>query len=181
MSDMEKPDTSRTPKFSIMQFEQILRGQGVYEALCCVNQLSAHRFTALYAFDGPLLKNICLVDKQNETIRKTDTVRVRDSYCMYVRTIRKTFIVPNALTDKRVQDHPQRAIIQSYCGIPLMHPKKHMIGSVCHFDFEPVPCPDQDVLCLEAIGPVLSAWLEQNLEQSKADGKSADGRFHDEQ
>jgi GAF domain-containing protein len=143
------------------QFKSLLQDQGIYEALRFINSTSVHRFTALYAIEGPILRNICLVDKEDEAIRQMDSIKVVDSYCLYVRNSNQKFITPNSLEDPRVAGHPKQASIQSYCGIPLVSARA-MLGTLCHFDFVPLAYTEDEVLLLEMISPILVAWLENN-------------------
>jgi hypothetical protein len=146
------PDSAR--------FKNLLRDEGIYEALNFLNSKSAHRFTALYSLEGATLKNICLVDKENASIRQMDSVKVSDSYCLYVRDSGQKFITPDSLHDDRVQGHPKQATIQSYCGMPLVGDQA-MLGTLCHFDFVPLAYTDEEVTLLESVSPILVSWLEE--------------------
>ena len=150
------------PTTHYVQFKTLLHKKGIYEAIRFINSKSVHRFTALYIFDKSLLRNICFVDKQNETIRSVDAINVTDSYCLYVRNSGQKFITPDSLDDERTQGHPKQATIQSYCGIPLMG-AHGLLGTLCHFDFTPLEYTTEEVWLLEKITPTLVHWLETNL------------------
>jgi GAF domain-containing protein len=143
-------------------FKTLLEEAGVFEALRFVNSKSAHRFTALYAFDGPLLRNVCLVDKENNSVRRMDSCNVTDSYCLYVRNSNQKFVMPDSLSDERVAEHPKREVIQSYCGMPLINEQSTLLGTICHFDFSPIPYTDEEVDILEMIAPDLVHELEKS-------------------
>ena len=144
-------------------FQTLLQQKGVFEALHFINSKSVHRFTALYCFDGPILRNVCLVDKNNDSIRKMEAIEVADSYCLYVRGTGRKFLVPDSLVDGRVLGHPKREIIRSYCGVPLNKANALMIGTICHFDFQPVPCLEEEMKLLELISPSLVDTLVTSL------------------
>lgn len=146
-------------KTDALHFKNLLREQGIVEALRFLNSKSAHRFTALYAIDGAILRNICLVDKENDAVRRAESIKVTDSYCLYVRNSGQKFITPESLRDERLQDHPKQATIQSYCGMPLVGDKA-MLGTLCHFDFTPLAYTEEEILLLERITPDLVTWLE---------------------
>lgn len=76
-----------------------MQEKGILDALRFINAQSQHRFTALYAFEGPVLKNICLVDKEDVSVSRMDSIKVVDSYCLYVRNSGQQFVVPNSLMD----------------------------------------------------------------------------------
>lgn len=144
------------------QFRSLLQTQGIMDALRFINGLSQHRFTALYAFEGHVLRNICLVDKDDVSVSKMDSIKVLDSYCLYVRNSGQQFIVPNSMDDQRVSGHPKQAAIQSYCGMPLAT-KTAMLGTLCHFDFSPIAYTDDEIFLLEAISPLIVSWLEDHM------------------
>ena len=78
-----------------------------------------YRFTAIFLFDGDMLRNVCLVDKQNPEVTHGPDQPVTDSYCIYVQRTGETFGVDRSLTDERVAGHPKRERYQSYYGVPL--------------------------------------------------------------
>jgi GAF domain-containing protein len=142
-------------------FRSLLAESGIYEALKCINTLAVHRFTALYGFDGPMLRNVCLIDKENPEIYGMDDLPVDQSYCLYVRNSNQTFITENSIIDTRVTGHPKQESIQSYCGMPLIAPNGSMLGTICHFDLKPINFTDDEVHLLETITPDLVTWLEK--------------------
>ncbi len=145
------------------RFKDLLKQEGLFEAVRFLNSKSVHRFTALYVFDGPMLRNVCLVDKENDSVRQMDTIEITESYCVFVRNSGQTFIVPDSLVDERVQGHPKQATIQSYCGLPLLKSSgTQLVGTVCHFDFTPNPYSDDEVLLLEMVTPALVDALESS-------------------
>jgi len=148
-------------------FTTLLKEKGIYDALRFINEKSSHRFTALYAFDGPVLHNICLVDKQDSSIRQMNSIDIAHSYCFYVRDSGQKFIVPDSLADERVAGHPKQATIQSYCGMPLMNSSHEMLGTLCHFDFIPLAYTDAEVRLLELVSPAIVGWLEDSQMQNR--------------
>ena len=145
------------------QFKTLLRNKGIFEALKFLNSRSSHRFSALYIFDGASLKNVCLVDKENDSVRQMETISVTDSYCFFVRDSGQKFITPDSLSDSRVQGHPKQEAIQSYCGMPIVGGDM-MLGTLCHFDFSPLDYSEAEVDLLEQITPELARWLQSNIQ-----------------
>jgi GAF domain-containing protein len=155
------PTNSRTDS---AQFKHLLSGRGLLEAVRFLNSRSVHRFTALYAFEDRMLRNVCLVDKEDDSVRQMDTIEITQSYCLFVLNSGQKFIVPDSREDQRVEGHPKRESIQSYCGMPLVDSStSEMIGTLCHFDFLPTPYSDDEVLLLERVAPTLVRWLQNNL------------------
>ena len=128
---------------------------GVRGAVTYLNSLTEHRFTSLYRFDGPTLRNITFFDRENPTVESCDDIPVEASYCVFVRDLATSFMVDDAMRDARVSNHPKKATVQSYCGVPLLDRNGKMFGSICHFDFEPRSISDRDVELLEYMARLL--------------------------
>jgi GAF domain-containing protein len=56
-----------------------------------------------------------------------------------------------------VENHPKQETIQTYCGVPLINREGEMIGSACHFDFNPGRITDTDVELLEYLAILLQS------------------------
>ncbi|HEX8550949.1 MAG TPA: GAF domain-containing protein [Abditibacteriaceae bacterium] len=145
------------------RFKAVLEEEGIFEALSFINSKSVHRFTALYIFDAPALRNVCLVDKQDSTVRQSEPIEITDSYCLFVRDSGEKFITIDSLSDERVKEHPKRALIQSYCGLPLTNVDGATLGTVCHFNFDPIPYTDDELILLEMASPTIVDWIEKSL------------------
>lgn len=128
----------------------------VRDALRYMNGLTAFRFTALYRFDQDRLSNRVFYDREHPDVQTTETIPVEASYCIYVRNNRGPFLVADSLADGRLADHRKRQEVRSYCGVPLVDEHGWMYGSLCHFDFEPHPLQETDVLLLEDIATLLA-------------------------
>lgn len=138
------------------QIRRMVRSGDVRGALKHLNGLTDHRFTALYRFDDETLRSQYFFDRENPEQEATEDIPVLASYCVYVRDTADVFEVGNSLTDPRVAGHPKRQQVLSYCGVPLCDVNGQAIGSICHFDFQPVASDDTTVALLEAAAAVLS-------------------------
>jgi hypothetical protein len=49
-----------------------------------LNDRVPYRYTAIFAFEGEMLHNICLIDKDNSTITNCSDQSITESYCMYI-------------------------------------------------------------------------------------------------
>jgi GAF domain-containing protein len=49
--------------------------------------------------------------------------------------------------------------VRSYCGVPLVDDDGHMFGTICHFDYGPLPISDDSVALMEAVAPLLKRDL----------------------
>lgn len=140
---------------AVARFREILGTEGVRPALHYLNGQSAHRFTAVFRFEGGTLRNLHMIDREDHTVERCADQPVLDSYCIYVRRTAEKFITGDSTRDDRVSGHPKQNVVQSYCGIPLMEEDGTLFGTICHFDFEPVPFGDDEVLLLEDVTPLL--------------------------
>jgi GAF domain-containing protein len=120
------------------QFRARLEADGLWAAMKWLNERVPYRFTAVFAFEGQSLHNVCLVDKQNPNVTNCPNQLITESYCVYIHRSSERFAVEHAMLDKRVEDHPKRQSFQCYYGIPLFDSNGRVIGTVCHFDKEPV-------------------------------------------
>ena len=133
-----------------------LVGEGdVRAALKYLNSLTPHRFTGLYLFDDPKLKNKYIVDAENLDVETLPDVPLTATYCSFARSKGEVLSIEDSLKDDRVQGHPARNEIISYCGVPLQDKSGEIYGTVCHFNYEPVRISDFNVELLEAVAPLL--------------------------
>jgi GAF domain-containing protein len=125
---------------------QFLLAQGKFDrATELLNDTAPYRFTALYRIAGGALQNLVVYDRAKGAAQRWDTIPLGESYCDYVNRARDAFIVEDSASDPRVEGHAKRAVVHAYCGVPLLGVSGELLGTVCHFDFDPVPL-DQDAL-----------------------------------
>lgn len=138
------------------KFDATIKADGLWAAMRWINDRVPYRFTAIFAFDGDMLRNICLVDKQNAGITHCPKQPITDSYCVYIHRSGKRMSVEDALLDKRVDGHPKRSAYQCYYGIPLLGSDGKLLGTVCHFDTAPVRVTDDIVSVLDDLAPLIA-------------------------
>lgn len=73
----------------------------------------------------------------------------------FVRHSDGTFTVSNSMEDVRLEHHSKRTIVRSYCGVPLHNEAGKVFGTICHFDFHPMPITDSIIELMEALAPLL--------------------------
>ena len=138
------------------QFKAKLEADGLWTAMKWLNDSVPYRFTAVFSFEGEDLHNVCLVDKQNPNVTTCPDQSITESYCIYIHRSSERFIVEQAMLDKRVEDHPKRQSFQSYYGIPLFGSNGRVIGTVCHFDKEPVHVTADCASALDDVGVLIA-------------------------
>jgi GAF domain-containing protein len=138
------------------KFKMTLEADGLSAAMRWLNDRVPYRFTAIFAFDRDMLRNICLIDKQNQNITKCSDQPLTESYCLYVRRSGERFSVEEASLDGRVAGHPKRQSFQCYYGIPVFNSKGKMLGTVCHFDSMPVRVTEEVATALDDLAPLIA-------------------------
>lgn len=144
---------------------ELLLDADVLGALRYVNGLGHYRFTGLYVFESGQARSWYLVDRDeldpDESLLK---IPLSDTYCAFVKELHAPFVVADAMTDERLALHPSRTAVRSYCGAPLLDAFGRSIGSLCHFDFDPI-LPEagafQDDEMLEAVAGLFSQKLAE--------------------
>ena len=140
---------------AVARFREILDAGGVRPALRYLNGLGPHRFTAVFRFEGGTLRNLHLIDRDDPGVERCPDQPVLESYCVYVRDSARKFLTERANEDERVAGHPKQPVVQSYCGFPLMEDDGTLFGTICHFDYDPVPFAEDEVFLLETAAPML--------------------------
>ncbi len=132
---------------------------GLVAALRTLNARSAHRFTAVYRVDGATLRNVALVDAEDDQVQIGEDVPLAASYCSLVTAGDRTFTTEDAREDDRLRQHPARAAVRSYCGVVLRDAEGRPVGTLCHFDLSPCDIPVSEIPLLEAMAPHVAARL----------------------
>ena len=146
---------------AMSEVRKLLSDHDVRAALKYLNSLTPHRYTGMYIFEDPVLRNRYIVDKLNPDLESAQDVPDTATYCVFTRAKGDLFTVTDALQDERLAGHPKRAEIRSYTGVPLLDNRGDVFGTVCHFDHDVVPISDQTVHLLEAIAPLLKSGQPQ--------------------
>lgn len=143
---------------SLRHLKAVLRAGDLRGAVIYLNSLTRHRFTSLFRFDGGMLRNAVFFDRENPEQDHCDDLPVLASYCVFVRDRGETFRIGDSRHDERLGDHPKRAHVRSYCGVPLLDERGRMFGTLCHFDMEPREISPENVALMEAIAPLLPGY-----------------------
>ena len=146
---------------ALSEIRSYIANHDVRSALQYLNSLTPHRFTGMYIFEDPVLKNRYIVDKLNPGMESVDDVPDTATYCVFTRAKEDVFSVTDAMEDERLEGHPKRGEIRSYTGVPLLDDQGDVFGTICHFDHEVVEISDQNVHLLEAIAPLLRSGQPQ--------------------
>ena len=75
----------------VEKFRATLKSDGLRGAIRWLNEGVPYRFTAIFAFDGEVLRNVCLVDKEDPLVTTCADLPISESYCIYVRQSMRPF------------------------------------------------------------------------------------------
>ena len=141
------------------QFHAAMEAGGVAKALEFLNSRTGYRYTAIFRFEGDVMRNIWLYDRLGEDGANFSSVPLGDSFCQYVMA-ENGFSTSDSSSDERLSSHAYRGILNSYVGLPLSRNPGSIYGTFCHFDFSPQAVPDNELLFLESVTPELMRYLE---------------------
>lgn len=140
----------------VARFSQLLRDQGLHAALGFLNARTRHRFTGVYRFDPPLLRSVCLFDRENPLLRTAVDTLMRETYCSLVGASQSPMVISDSHLDSRVQRHPALHGVRAYQGVPLVDDGGACVGSLCHWDPRPRLVPEEEIPLLERVAPLVS-------------------------
>lgn len=133
-----------------------MAADGLWAAMRWLNATAPYRFTAIFAFEGDMLHNLCLIDKEDPGITHCADQPITESYCIYIHRSGEQFCIEQALHDHRVHGHPKQRSYQCYYGIPLLGADGRLLGTVCHFDTTAVPVSGDVVTALDDLAPIIA-------------------------
>lgn len=137
-------DTER----AFAEFERTLHAHGARAALAYLVGLTSYRFIGIFRFSEGMANAAIHYDRENPEILHIDEVPDTATYCCYVRDTRGAFTTVDSLHDRRLAEHPKRAAVRAYCGVPVMDSEGVLLGTLCHYDVVPRAADQLDLLLL---------------------------------
>ena len=142
------------------RFSDTLQNAGLRAALAYLLGLTDYRFIAIFRYEEGMANAAVYFDRENPEVMAVDEVPDRATDCCYVRDSRGVFKTADAMHDPRLEDHASRAVVQSYCGVPVMTPDGEVLGTLCHYDLVP---RDPEQIDIGLMLQVASRLAQQNL------------------
>lgn len=142
-------------------FRSALRAEGLHAALGVLNRRTEHRFTGVYRFAEPTLRNLLLFDRETPDVRVGADSPMEATYCSIVGEIESPFWTRDARGDARVAAHPARDEVISYCGVLLRTPEGERFGTLCHFDVRAREVPRRELSVLSAVAGLVVEHLPE--------------------
>lgn len=140
-------------------FERVLEEKGLHGALCVLNATTPYRLTGVYRFQEGLVRSVLLFDRKNPELTVGVDVPWNDSYCRLVAEDGRRCEIANSLTDVRLRSHAAREAVQAYVAVLLKTPDGMPLGTLCHYDLQPVEPPADILDALERVAPVVERGL----------------------
>lgn len=144
-------------------FEQTLREQGISPALQVLNRSTPYRLTGIYRFDGDIVRSVILFDRKNPHLKVGEDVPWMDSYCRMAAEDGRRLEITDAPRDPRLVAHAAREAVQAYAAVLLKTPTLLPLGTLCHYDLQPVTPPPGVFADLEAVAPAVERALWKML------------------
>jgi hypothetical protein len=126
-----------------------LNQHGLHAALGFLNGRVHFRFTGVFSFDGPMLRNVCLFDREGPHQRRGDDAPVSQTYCGITGSGGDCLEIGDGRVDSRFPWMQANAVI-AYCGVPVFEPHGDVIGTLCHSDLRPCQVPKPELPTLRA-------------------------------
>jgi hypothetical protein len=146
-------------------FERVLQQKGLHGALGVLNATTPYRLTGVYRFEEGLVRSVVLFDRKNPEVAVGVDVPWNDSYCRLVAEDGRRCEIVDSLTDVRLHSHAAREAVQAYVAVLLKTPDGAPLGTLCHYDLQPVEPPPDIFDALERVAPAIerTLWSMLNL------------------
>ncbi|MGI4741605.1 MAG: hypothetical protein ACRYG7_41080 [Janthinobacterium lividum] len=138
-------------------FMALLQQQGIPAALEYLNHRTPHRYTGLFRFDGDILRNEVLFDRNQPNVRQGLDVPMAVTYCALVGQREGPLNILDAALDPQAQGVDTPVI--SYCGVLIRDAQGQAYGTLCHYDMQRCQERTTDLPLLEAAAQLLYRQL----------------------
>lgn len=155
MQHQRREASSGAPQL-LAHLTMVLRRDGVRSVLSLLNQRTRHRYTGAYVFLPPILRSVCLVDRENPGVTLAEDTLLTDTYCSIVGQQGRHFRTADSTTDTRLTAHPARLKVRAYHAEPLLDSTGKCFGSLCHWDTRPRVLPREEATLLGELAPMIA-------------------------
>lgn len=166
-------DASMSQSAIISEFWTTVRAHGLHDGLRFLNARTPHRYTAIYRYDGDMLRNVALYDQFAPSVCKGDDVELNDAYCSVVGQRKSGVEFADIRDDDSIPTKPNSDVV-SYCGALITDDHGEPFGTLCHFDTRPSRTRLSELPILEAIAPLIYTALEGGDAPSSASARRPD-------
>ncbi len=142
----------------LVKWRRVLDEQGVHALLRLLNSRTPHRYTGIYRYDPPTLRNVFLVDAFDPSMLRGPDVAMEDAYCVLVGERKQSIVFTDASCDPRFAPRTNSPVV-SYCGTLLSTADGVPYGTLCHYDVSRCDENVNDIEVLEALAPYVMAKI----------------------
>ena len=146
---------------TVAELGALLRTLGARAVLGALNARTRFRYTGLYRVEPPLLRGVCLYDRENPGLcLGGDVDTLSETYCAVVVDTERPFATSDGRADPRLAGRPAAAgPYRSYVGVPIGLADGRVGGTLCHFDYRPRLLPPGELALLERAAELLGVTL----------------------
>lgn len=144
---------------NLKTFSAVLHDSGLATALAYLNEGVPHRYSSVYRFAGPMLRNVLLHDKAGKMRPEyLAAVPFDQSFCQFVHRD-SSFRTDDSSADPRLEGHPYQGVVVSYHSVPLLNNAGELWGTLSHFDMTSLPLSDDEFQLLQGAAKLLPSFL----------------------
>ncbi len=132
---------------------------GLLAALRLLNARTPFRFTGVYRFDGPMLRNVALFDRWTPEQTRGDDAPMNETFCAITGQMDEPLEVTDGHHDTRFP-WMQANAVESYCGTPIHDTAGSAIGTLCHFDLKPCQSVSSELPLLAQAATLFRPFLD---------------------
>lgn len=131
------PTTALTTTESYQEFREAFDAQGLRTALSTLVRMTDYRFIGIWRFKEGNAAAAAHFDREQPDQHDAAEVSETATYCTIVRDTEQPFSTADTTLDPRLDGHPARDVVKTYCGVPLMDSAGTVLGTLCHYDLVP--------------------------------------------
>lgn len=141
----------------LFKFVELMERKNLHAAVTYLNSRTPHRFSAVYKFEGEVLKNICLVDKFDPSIKESENRLISNSYCSLLTSLMSIDMISNIPEENR----KLASQVEAYGGVLIMDEFGNPYGSLCHYDLKRCEVNTNDIPLLKKVAPLVYKYLKE--------------------
>lgn len=131
---------------------------GLDATLKKLNARTPFRFTGVYRFEGLVLCNVALYDRENPGVPRGCDAPLGETYCAITGQMNDALLVCDGTRDSRFAWMRGNSVV-AYCGVPIRAEDGHALGTLCHFDQRPWPAQGEEAAYLLCIADAFRRFV----------------------
>ena len=136
----------------------VLEREGLHATLKLLNARTPYRYTGVYRFDGDMLRNVALFDRQAPAQVRGQDRLLGETYCAITGRLNDALLVSDGKRDTRYPWMRAHDVL-SYCGVPIRDAAGVALGTLCHFDHRSCPVEGSEAAFLLCIAEMFRPFV----------------------